>query len=84
MTPVLRMETEARGFPDLPREHTKSLWRTNLVVATGMDVPTSWHCVGIVTLDLFLMKHRGRTPYFFSCNRALTTFSKIGIVRWVS
>lgn len=24
MTPVLQMETEARGFPDLPREYIKS------------------------------------------------------------
>lgn len=26
MTPALQMGTEARGFPDLPREHTTSLW----------------------------------------------------------
>lgn len=65
------------GFP-ICQGNVQNLWgRTNLAVA-------SWHCVGIVTLDLFLMKHRGRSPHFLSCNRALTTFSNIGIVRWVS
>lgn len=52
MIPVLQTETEAQRLHNFPRNVQKLRGCTGLVLATGMDVPPFWLCIGVVSTDV--------------------------------